>query len=380
LVTSSEPDARRAVAACSGAKAFVGDVACCAELERVAERLSGTENSALGLADAFYSLRSMLLPLYHLLRQEVPAADVYHAACTGYGGLLGLLAKILTGKPYVLTEHGIYPREREEELVQAEWVCHEMRHYWINLFYNLSKVEYIFADKVTSLFQDAMERQIKIGCAREKCSIIPNGIDPAPYVSMPAKSGDGQIDIGAFVRLAPIKDIKTLLYAFSELTKKNPEARLHIMGDVDDQEYCDECIALIDRLGIDNRVLLEGFVNPLEYLPLMDFTVISSISEGQPLAILESLAAGRACVATNVGNCDALLAHPQDDCGPAGLCCAPMNPSAMAECMIRLCNDRNLCRQMGENGRRRVIAFHTQDNMVESYVSAYQEVMASWQA
>ncbi len=57
------------------------------------------------------------------------------------------------------------------------------------------------------------------------------------------KEPDGWIDIGAVVRLAPIKDIKTMLYSFYELAQQVPNVRLHIMGGIDDQEYADECLA-----------------------------------------------------------------------------------------------------------------------------------------
>lgn len=55
----------------------------------------------------------MLLPLLYLIQQEVPRADVYHATSTGYGGLLGALAGWRYHRPFILTEHGIYTRERE---------------------------------------------------------------------------------------------------------------------------------------------------------------------------------------------------------------------------------------------------------------------------
>ena len=72
-------------------------------------------------------------------------------------------------------------------------------------------------------------------------------------------------------------------------------------GGSEDEEYKEECIALIKRLGL-NNVIITGYVDTAEYMKNMDITVMSSISEGQPLAILESLSAGRPCVTTNVGN------------------------------------------------------------------------------
>ena len=65
------------------------------------------------------------------------------------------------------------------------------------------------------------------------------------FSQIPLKEPDGWIDIGAVVRLAPIKDIKTMLYSFYELAQQVPNVRLHIMGGIDDQEYADECFSLV---------------------------------------------------------------------------------------------------------------------------------------
>ena len=62
----------------------------------------------IAFADAFHTMRSMLLPVLYLMGTEVPKADVYHAICTGYGGLLACLGGYVNKKDVLLTEHGIY--------------------------------------------------------------------------------------------------------------------------------------------------------------------------------------------------------------------------------------------------------------------------------
>ena len=69
--------------------------------------------------DFFWTIRSMLLPLFYLIQQPVPKADLYHPASNGYTGFVGALAKYIYRKPLILTEHGIYSREREEEARRA---------------------------------------------------------------------------------------------------------------------------------------------------------------------------------------------------------------------------------------------------------------------
>lgn len=81
----------------------------------------------IAFADAFHTMRSMLLPVLYLLGSEVPLADTYHAISTGYGGLLACLGGYVYRRPVLLTEHGIYTREREEEIIRAKWVIPSLK-------------------------------------------------------------------------------------------------------------------------------------------------------------------------------------------------------------------------------------------------------------
>ncbi len=332
-----------------------------------------TKYPYISFSDYFYSVRSMMLPEMHLLSQEVPYADLYHATATGYSGLLGSLAKWKTGNPYVVTEHGIYTREREEELLRAEWVLPVFRQQWIDLFYIFSRCAYHHADVVTALFQRANTIQAELGADPEKLCVIPNGIHYENFCKIEPKKPDGFVDIGAVVRIARIKDIKTMIYAFSELKSSVPNARLHIMGDVDDREYDAECHQLIEQLGVKD-ILFTGIVNVMEYLKKIDFTILTSISEGQPLSVLESFAAGRPVVATDVGCCRELV-EGTDEFGPAGIIVPPMNKDLLAGAMRMLCGQKELCREMAESGRARAKAYYTHERSMKMYLDLYERLL-----
>ena len=324
-------------------------------------------------ADAFHTMRSMLLPVLYLLTGRVPKADVYHAISTGYGGLLACLGGSLNHAPVLLTEHGIYTREREEEIIRAEWVRPDFKERWIRFFYMLSEQIYRQAFRVTSLFTSARSIQIGMGCPAEKCVVIPNGIPYETFCGIPLKAEDGWVDIGALVRLAPIKDIKTLLYAFWELSARRKNVRLHILGGVDDAEYAAECTALARQLGLEN-VRFTGRVDSAAYLHRLDFTVLTSISEGQPLSVLESLAARRPCVTTDVGCCRELLeGAPGDTLGRAGYCVPPMYRQGLADAMEKLCASRALREKLGAVGQKRVAQAYRHEQMLEQYRALYAE-------
>ena len=230
-------------------------------------------------ADAFHTMRSMLLPVLYLMGSEVPKADVYHAICTGYGGLLACLGGYVYKKKVLLTEHGIYTREREEEIIRAKWVQPAFKKQWISFFYMLSDIIYTRAFLVSALFTNAMHAQIQMGCDKEKCRVVENGINYERLSPIPLKEEDGWVDIGAIVRLAPIKDIKTMIYAFYELCTTREHVRLHIMGGVDDEEYAQECYALVDQLHLEN-VIFTGRVDIISYMEkLLTFCADNGVVE-----------------------------------------------------------------------------------------------------
>ena len=75
------------------------------------------EYSQLVFSDFLWMMRSIYLTLFTTLKMKIPKADVYHCVCTGYAGVLGSMAKYIHGGKLLITEHGIYTREREEDLI-----------------------------------------------------------------------------------------------------------------------------------------------------------------------------------------------------------------------------------------------------------------------
>lgn len=341
--------------------------------------LCRTKYPYVSFAEYFHTMRSMLLPELYLFTTKIPEADMYHATATGYSGLLGSMAVWEKRRPLIVTEHGIYTREREEELLRARWVPAGFKKQWIQLFYNFSFCAYGHATEVTALFGRANLIQQELGCGGELTRVIANGIHYDRFSSIPCKEEDGYTDIGAVVRIARIKDIKTMLYAFLELNQRLANTRLHILGGVDDEEYMEECRKLVEVNQIEN-VVFTGVVNVISYLEKLDFTILSSISEGQPLSILESLAAKRPVVVTDVGCCRELVeGEAYDECGSAGYCVPPMHKTELAQAMYRMCVDTEGRIRMGENGQKRVRQYYTHELSMTRYRELYKEV-EEWQA
>lgn len=319
-----------------------------------------------------WTIRSMYTTLFYLLTQKMPKADIYHSVSTGYAGILAAYGKYLYGSPFILSEHGIYTREREEEIIKSNWIKGYHKEIWIKFFVNLSRAAYESSDLVISLFEDNKELQIGLGCPEDKIVIIPNGVDVSLYENIPKKEDDSVINIGTIARVVSIKDIKTMLLSFQVVKQEVPNAKFYIMGPTEeDEEYYEECKHLVEHLKIQD-VQFTGTIKVLDYIGKMDMLVLTSISEGQPLSIMEGMAAKKPQVCTNVGHCRGLLYGDGDYYGKSGFICYVMDYIGIGEAIIKLCKDKDLRETMGQNGYERVISLYTKSGFINKYKDLYE--------
>lgn len=335
------------------------------------EQLCRTKYRHVPFTEMFWTVRSMILPLLQTIRSEVPQADLYHSVSTGYAGVIGALGKYLHGSPLILTEHGIYSREREEEIIKADWVKGYFKDLWIEYFYRISDCIYGSADQIVTLFNRNKEIQIELGCTSDKIKIIPNGVRTSDYAGISQEKKDGVLRIGAVVRVVPIKDIKTMLQSFALVKREIPAAELIIMGPLEeDEQYYQECLLMVDALELQD-VTFTGEVRVKDYLGQMDILLLTSVSEGQPLAVLEGMACGKPFVTTNVGSCRELLSGVNDGIGPAGLVAPVMHYEQIAQCIVNLCKNAELRQEMGRNALERVQRFYKFEQFIAEYRQLY---------
>jgi hypothetical protein len=120
-------------------------------------------NPMYPFSDYFWAWRSSHNMIFTVLGAEPPVADIYHAVSTGYAGLIALAAKIRHNKPFLLTEHGLYHKEREMELRKARFLRGYQRDMWIKIYNSLSRMAYHHSDVSTSLFEYNRRIQIELG-------------------------------------------------------------------------------------------------------------------------------------------------------------------------------------------------------------------------
>ena len=332
--------------------------------------------SQVVFSDFLWTMRSLYLPLLFTLKMKIPKADLYHCVATGYAGVLGSMGKALHGGCLLISEHGIYTREREEELLRAEWVKGAFKNIWIEQFKKMSSLAYERADLVTSLYERARELQVDLGCPMEKTMVTPNGVAVETLRNLPGKTpeDEGRINIGAILRVTPIKDVKTMIQAFAFAREREPRLKLWIMGPCDeDREYAGECFEQVEALELGEDVVFTGRIDVKDYLGRMDMTILTSISEGQPLTILESFAAHKPVIATDVGNCRGLICGEKDGFGEAGIVTHIMNVEEIAQAMVDMARNGERRRIMGENGYLRAQSRYRMEQMRQNYWKIYRD-------
>lgn len=361
----------------------------------IVRRLYETRASDVSFLDYFWTWRFTHLPMFRLLHAAVPEAAVYHTVSTGWAGLVASVQRVRRGRPMLLTEHGIYSRERRVEIDQAEWIYVQrqapltlsagpgfFKELWARLFDRLSQITYAHADRIVTIFEGNRQAQIRDGADPAKTLVVPNGLNVEPLAALPrVEAAAGEFRVGFVGRVVPIKDVKTFIRAFKIVKRALSGARAVIAGPGDeDPEYLEECRTLAATLGVTERVEFTGRVDVKEIYPRIDVLVLTSISEGLPLVVLEAAAAGLPVVATDVGACRELLEGrlPADRAlGPSGFVTGLADPGSTAQAILSLARDAGLRDEMGRAAQARVRAYYQEADLIRSYREIYAGLMAA---
>ena len=347
--------------------------------------------------DFFWTFRFTHLPLFNILKAKIPKAKVYHTISTGYAGLLGSVAKYRYKKPLLLTEHGIYTKERKIEISHADWIYdssdkrvkingeigtfHKM---WTNLFHTLGKITYNSADSIFTLYEGNRQIEIAEGADPGKTFVIPNGIDINKFGKIKQNPNRGKEDkkhvyVGFVGRIVSIKDVKTFIRACKIVSLHLPKAFFLIIGPTEeDPVYYEECLELVELLDLQNMVEFTGKVNIMDYYPKLDVLVLTSVSEAQPLVILEAGCVGIPSVASDVGACRELLeGYNEDDkgIGHSGIVTQVADPEDTAKAIITILSDYKLSQKYSIAAKKRVNTFYKESDLNQRYLTIYNKFM-----
>lgn len=318
-----------------------------------------------GFMRYFWTWKSTHLPLFRIINFPLPKADVYHAVSTGYAGYLGTIAKLRYNIPFVLTEHGIYAMEREDELKASEYISQDQKSLWIRFFHSLCRISYSFADKIITLYKGNEYIEVSNNANIDRIEIIPNGVDIKLYLSLKKIPSPDKIRVGIVARVVPIKDVKTFIKAAAIVKNEYADADFYIVGPTDeDEEYYDECVEMVKELDLGDRLKFAGKQDMKEYYPKLDILVLTSAREAQPLVLLEAMCSGIPCIATDVGSCREMLED-------VGFVTTPSKPEETAEAIIKLCKNTALRNELIDKGREMVKMNFNVIDVIESYRNIY---------
>jgi glycosyltransferase involved in cell wall biosynthesis len=182
--------------------------------------------------------------------------------------------------------------------------------------------------------------------------------------------------VGFVGRVVPIKDVKTLVKACGIVNRELPDTEFWIVGPTDEDElYFQECEQLATSLGI-SGLKFTGPQDVKKIYPEIDLMILTSISEGQPLTLLECACAGVPAVASDVGSCRELLegGTAEDKAlGPSGIVTAVGAPEETAAAIIKLLKNRSLWEQMSQSGRKRIETYYQQRSVIAAYRGLYNK-------
>jgi glycosyltransferase involved in cell wall biosynthesis len=302
------------------------------------------------------------------LAAAVPAVDLCHANANGLSSLVAMATKWRRGTPFIMTEHGVYLRER---YLAAGDSSPGVKAAMLRFHRALARLAYAEADLIAPVSGFNQRWEVRHGADPAKVVVIPNGVDPQRF--QPLSTEPDTPTIAWVGRVDPLKDLETLIRALARVRESVPDARLHLAGPVPpgNEGYAEVCRALVGELGLSAAVTFAGPVSSSRLAFEAGHVVaLSSISEGMPYTVVEAMMCGRATVSTDVGGVSEMV-------GDTGIVVPPRNPEAFAAACVGLLQDARQRQTLAEAGRDRALRQYTLDRCVTAYRERYADLVRS---
>ncbi len=312
-------------------------------------------------------LYHFLMPLATKMPEEV---DVTHATIAGFPALSSIVAKYEYGTPSMVTDHGVYIRERLINLGSADLPFFSKK-LLLNLSTLVTRAVYFTADQISPVTTANQKWEVKFEADQSKILPIYNGVDTNIFkpTLKPAHTAD-QPTVVAVAHIFPLKDIETMIRTCDLVRKEIPEVQFIVYGSLDvDKQYVEKCEDLIKELEVGDNFRFGGFHDkPSMVFNEGDISILTSISEGFPYTVIESMSCSRPVVATDVGGI-------KDALEGCGILCKPRDPQALADGVIKLLSDTELRLELGKKSREKVLVNFTTKKSVDSYYESYINLM-----
>lgn len=199
------------------------------------------------------------------------------------------------------------------------------------------------------------------GAHTDRIVRVYNGVDPLERAPGPEKDGFTLLFVG---RLAPEKDLGTLIRGVALALEQRPDLRLWIVGD---GRVRQELEALVKQLGVTAQVRFWGErLDVAGFFSAADVYCMSSVSEGLPMSLLQAMSLGLPTIVTDVGGMAEVVKNAR-----GGLTAPVGDAEAMAAAIVTMAGDAEMRKEFSANARKAYAEQFTLERMVEYYMELY---------
>jgi polysaccharide biosynthesis protein PelF len=261
---------------------------------------------------------------------------------------------------------------------------------WMAWWIEMGHFCYPSAQVITYLYPTAITEAAELGTDIDKSVVLPNGMTieefeekyharQAAVEEIAANREEHTWKLVYIARVVPIKGLMDLLSSMEILKRHGyPNLHLDVLGPTEHApEYYEACLAKIESLGLEDMVTIHGTVNVRDMLDQFDLLVLPSYNEGQPIVVLEAMAAGIPTVGTNVGGMSQLVAEDLrttdgQTWGACGELVSAGDVEDMALQIRTVIEDTERYRTYCANARGRVEDFFQLHEVMSSYNQLYR--------
>lgn len=268
----------------------------------------------------------------------------------------GIIAGRFARIPIIMGTYHVYPtlfsRNRIKEII-------------IRIFERITFNCLTSAIVVSRKSMEMWAKRLKIKIT--KFQLIYNGVDLSKFRNVRIMDSPIPV-IGTVSRLSPEKDNFTMLEAFKKVASYFNNTKLVIVGSgslrSDLEQYA-------EKLNLKDKISFLGFRQDiLEIVNKFSIFILSSLTEGVSVSLLEAMASGVPIVATNVGGNPEVVID-----GVTGMLVPCRDPDKLAEAVIKLLKNETLRKKMGEAGRKRVEELFDKQKMLKATYDLYEKFL-----
>ncbi len=247
------------------------------------------------------------------------------------------------------------------------------------VYRNLNYISLKHMDYYIGVSESFRDMLIDRGFAPERIMTVYNGINVAELESKEINKSflkeqgmdidENTVKVGILARLYPVKGVEVFIKAAHKVLEVRQDVEFFVAGDGEEKE---NLVKLINELDIEDKVHLLGYIrDPYSFIDEIDINTSTSHSESFPYAILEGGVFKKPIIASNVGGVKDLVVN-----GETGLMFEPGDVDTLSGHILRLVEDEDLRKTLGNNLYKKINEFYSSEKMADKQILIYQQILS----